>query len=117
MTYPKGLVVLVPFPFADRLDEKIRPAVVLNSEVYERATGEIVVALLTSKPQSGPFTHELAAWKAAGLRKPTWMRARITTVSARRVLHVPGMLAPADFDAVERIVQTALPCTKRHPPA
>ncbi len=49
----RGDVVRVPFPFTDLSTAKQRPAVVLSSERYHRATEDCLVAAITSV---GPAT-------------------------------------------------------------
>ena len=41
-------VVVVPFPYSDHPDEKVRPAVVLSSPKHIKATGVCYLAMITS---------------------------------------------------------------------
>ncbi len=43
----RGDVILLPFPFQDKLGEKIRPAVVVQSDVETARLANIVVAMIT----------------------------------------------------------------------
>ncbi|MCP9914759.1 type II toxin-antitoxin system PemK/MazF family toxin [Cyanobium sp. BA20m-14] len=45
-------LVLVPFPFTDRATQKRRPAVVLSSPDFQRASGHVLLAMVTSAKQS-----------------------------------------------------------------
>ena len=45
-------LVLVPFPFTDRATQKRRPAVVLSSPDFQRASGHVLLAMVTSAQQS-----------------------------------------------------------------
>ena len=47
MALSKGDVVLVPFPYREKLAEKTRPAVVLSNQALH-ACGDMVVAAITS---------------------------------------------------------------------
>jgi mRNA interferase MazF len=47
MEFDAGDVVLVPFPYRDRLAERARPAVVVSGVTYNRH-GDVVVAAITS---------------------------------------------------------------------
>ena len=47
----RGDVVLVPFPFQDRLGDKIRPAVVVQSDAETRRLANVVVAMITGNLQ------------------------------------------------------------------
>ena len=42
MTFRAGDVVLVPFPYRDRLAERARPAVVVSADTYNQH-GDVVV--------------------------------------------------------------------------
>lgn len=47
MAFSAGDVVLVPFPYRDRLAERARPAVVVSAAAYNRL-GDVVLAAVTS---------------------------------------------------------------------
>jgi mRNA interferase MazF len=99
MAFDPSDVVLVPFPYRDRLGEKARPAVVVSSPTYN-ATGDLVVAAITSHRARFPTDYELADWKAAGLKIPSTVRCLLATMAAPRVLHHVGRLTPADWTEV-----------------
>ena len=49
MTYEPYDVVVVPFPFTDRLTSKRRPALVLpDREAFNEEVGQAVLAMITS---------------------------------------------------------------------
>ena len=48
-SYSFGDVVLVPFPFTDQTAAKKRPAVVVSSELYNRARPDIILMAITSQ--------------------------------------------------------------------
>jgi mRNA interferase MazF len=47
--YKKGEIVLVPFPFSDKLEEKTRPTVIVSNRIRRNT---IIVAFVTSKKRS-----------------------------------------------------------------
>jgi mRNA interferase MazF len=47
MTFHRGDVVLVPFPFSDLSATKVRPAVIVSSALYHSAKPDLVLAALT----------------------------------------------------------------------
>ncbi|MBI4615036.1 MAG: type II toxin-antitoxin system PemK/MazF family toxin [Planctomycetes bacterium] len=108
MSLARGDVILVPFPFSDLTGRKARPAVVLSTREYARRMGDLVVAMLTSAPRSGPFDCEIRDWARAGLYLPTWARAKLATITPRLVAARLGRLAPRDLRGVERVVRVAL---------
>jgi hypothetical protein len=48
----RGDVVLVPFPFSDLTAVKRRPALVVSTQAYNEATGDAIIAQITSKVKS-----------------------------------------------------------------
>ncbi len=50
--HQKGDVVLIPFPFTDLSSNKTRPAVIISIDEFEKQTGDITVAMITSIPHS-----------------------------------------------------------------
>jgi mRNA interferase MazF len=65
-----GDVVLVPLLFTDLSDSKLRPAVVVSTEYYNRTGDDIVVTGLTSQlRREGDLHYRLVDWREAGLLK------------------------------------------------
>ena len=108
--YRRGDVVLVPFPFSDRLAEKQRPAVVVSIEAYQAAGGDLIIAQLTSRTDAPPRPgdHRLSSWREAGLPLPSLARARLATLHGGRIRRRLGALAPADLAAVEQALRAVL---------
>ena len=90
-------VVVVPFPFTDRLASKRRPAVVLSSPAFHQDTRHAVLAMITSAEQSAwagdCAIHDLPA---AGLPSPCLARLKLFTLDNRLIIRVCGRLAAAD---------------------
>lgn len=86
-------VVVVPFPYTDRLAEKRRPALVVSTRRLERL-GFIWVAMITSADNERwscdvPIRHT----KGAGLPAPSVVRpAKIACIELTRVLRRAGAL-------------------------
>ena len=108
--YQRGDVVLVPFPFSERLAEKQRPAVVLSADFYWAATGDLIIAQVTSRVSapSRPGDHRLRGWRDAGLPLPSLVRARVATIHQSRVRKRLGALPSADLRAVEQGLRDVL---------
>ena len=47
MQFQRGDVVLVPFPFSDLSTTKVRPAVVVSSDLYHSTEPDLLLAALT----------------------------------------------------------------------
>lgn len=72
-----GDLAVVPFPFTDLSQTKQRPALVLTPEGYNRRARDLLLAYVTSVPQSDPWAlliedEDLAS---GSLPKPSWVRA------------------------------------------
>jgi mRNA interferase MazF len=96
MAFARGDVVLLPFPFRDRMLAKVRPAVVVSGEAYNRQ-GDLIVAAITTHAPRTPSDVRLTRWREARLVAPSVARMQLATVAATRVLHRPGRLNAADI--------------------
>ena len=103
-------VVVVPFPYADRLAEKRRPAVVISAPALERDCGTVWLVMVTSA--------ENRAWQgdvlvsnpaAAGLPAPSRIRpAKVAAVDADRIVHKIGVLPSKEAQAVQAQIKKFL---------
>jgi mRNA interferase MazF len=92
-TYAPGDVVVVPFPYSDRLAEKRRPALVVsNARLAEQ--GLIWLAMITSARQSAlPYDSPVGDLALAGLPAPCVVRpTKIATVEPSRIVRKAGRL-------------------------
>ena len=106
MAYRIGDVVLVPFPYTDLSDVRIRPAVVVSAGDFN-AFGDVTVAMITSRARFDVTDWGLRDWVEAGLRVPSWVRARFVTLDQEMVRFSPGSLSPRDIDAVKARIRLA----------
>ena len=104
MAFSAGDVVLLPFPYRDRLAERARPAVVVSAADYNRQ-GDVVVAGITSHAPRFPTDCELSDWRGAGLKMPSTVRMLLATVASSRVLFHVGHLTAPDWTEVQSRVQ------------
>jgi len=98
---------MVPFPFRDQTDAKVRPALVVSGRAYN-AGGDVIVAALTTHPPRLPSDYPLAGWKQARLVAPSTVRIQLATLAASRVLHRPGRVPPTDLHAIDTRLRQAL---------
>lgn len=107
--YRRGDVVLVPMDFTDRSGNKVRPAVVVSAEEYNRGP-DVLIASITSNrdPLSHPGDHLIRQWKAAGLLKPSLAQTKLATVEAPMIRRKLGELAAEDMAAFEDGLRDAL---------
>ena len=108
--YRRGDVVLVPFDFTDRSGTKWRPAVVVSSDHYNRATPDLLIASITGnlKAIAHPGDHLLVEWQEAGLLKPSLAQTKLATVEAPLIRRKLGTLSSSDMAALDRGLRVAL---------
>jgi mRNA interferase MazF len=105
MTFQPFDVVIVPFPYSDRLAEKRRPALVVSHPDLSAKLGRLWVVMITSTPHSQLGDVPLQDFVAAGLPLASTIRAsKITTLDVQRVLRRAGRLS----DQEQKLVRRAL---------
>ena len=106
MPFDFGDVVLVPFPFTSQTASKQRPAVSVSGSAYNRAKPDIVVMAVTSRIRPVQAFGEawLSDWQAAGLLKPSVVKAVFATLEERLVPRTLGSLAAIDMASVRQSI-------------
>ena len=117
--YKQGDVILISFKPESSNDGfnkhenggKKRPALVLSSLAHNQATGELVIAQITSRapaqPRSGDY--QIAQWQAANLPGPALVRCRLATIRGSWVAGKLGEMAAPDLIGVKQALSQALP--------
>ena len=103
-------VVVVPFPYSDHPDEKVRPAVVLSSPRHIKATGVCYVAMITSA-QNPSWEGDVLVTnlRATGLPVPSVVRpAKVMSLNTSRIVRRIGSLPKADRENVISTMQLFL---------
>ncbi|MEL5849025.1 MAG: type II toxin-antitoxin system PemK/MazF family toxin [Candidatus Igneacidithiobacillus chanchocoensis] len=102
MTYERGQVVRVPFPFTDQQASKNRPALVLSTARFNVGTAHLLLAMITSA-KNPPWTFDcpLDDLHTAGLPAPSVVRMKLFTLDARLVRGALGALALGDAARVQ----------------
>src|SRR5689334_20100354 len=106
-TFKPGDVVLVPFPFTDHSQRKLRPAVMVGSDQYPTTFGDLILIALTTQPQSQAGLA-LSQWLAAGLPKATWDKPIIGSFSVRLVRRKLGSLHGSDWPVIRNAVRAMI---------
>jgi len=105
----RGDIVLVRFIFADERGAKRRPVLVLSGDAYHRGRREVVVAAITSNVRRVlTGDHEIRAWKASGLPRPSVVAGILRTIKADMIERSLGRLAKEDMATVEARVREVL---------
>lgn len=108
--YSQGDVILVAYPFGERAGGRKRPVLVISPNVYNRATGELVIAQVTSRVSAParPGDFLITSWKEANLPRPALVRARLATLKATLVLRRLGRLTDADLKGAQKALAEAV---------
>lgn len=89
-------VIVVPFPFSERVGAKRRPALVLSKRSFNE-NGHVILAMITTKGHS-PWLGdtELKDLKECGLPVPCLVRLKLFTLDNRLIIRRIGRLSEAD---------------------
>jgi mRNA-degrading endonuclease toxin of MazEF toxin-antitoxin module len=111
----RGDGVVVPFPFQDRLGEKVRPAVVVQSHVENQRLANTILAMITGNlDDSGQPTTVLvdpaaSTGAGSGLIGPSLVKCyNLATVRQRRVIQVIGHLSDSIMLQINQALKAAL---------
>jgi mRNA interferase MazF len=108
--YKRGDVVLVPYPSGQRSSAKKRPSLVISPEDYNQATGELIIAQITSRVSAPPRPgdYRIQDWQEAKLPRPALVRARLATLKASQVAGKLGELTEGDLQGFTAGLREAL---------
>ncbi|HEY0283039.1 MAG TPA: type II toxin-antitoxin system PemK/MazF family toxin [Rhizomicrobium sp.] len=103
MNYASFDIVVVPFPYSDRLAEKRRPALVVSAPALQKRFGLIWLMMITSAGNPAwDCDVAISDLKLAGLPASSVVRpAKIATVDAARILRRIGKLTARDAKRVK----------------
>jgi len=111
----RGDIVLVGFPFTDLTATKVRPAVVVSSSGYHRATEDALLAAISSAPLRRPSPTQVvvaddrAGFGATGLkRSSSILCGKLFAAERRLLLRRLGHLDKATQKRVDRALAAAL---------
>ena len=102
-----GEVVVIPFPFSDLTQSKVRPALCLA----DAGRGDYVLCQITSQPYGDPLALKLddQDFATGGLHVESFVRpGKLFTADANLILSTEGKLTPAAFQRVLNTVVNLL---------
>ena len=103
VTFDRFDVVVVPFPFTDRAQQKCRPALVLSNTAFNKQSGHSVMAMITSVGNMPwPLDMDIRNLKAAGLPAASVVRMKLFTLDNNFVAGKAGRLSKSDQAQVEQ---------------
>jgi mRNA interferase MazF len=109
VTFDRFDVVVVPFPFTDRAQQKRRPALVLSNAAFNKQSGHSVMAMITSVGNAPwPLDVKIANLKAAGLPAASVARMKMFTLDNQFVIRKAGRLSKTDQSQVEQSLAALL---------
>ncbi len=111
----RGDIVVVPFPFQDKPGEKIRPALVVQSDVENRRLANTILAMITGnlddtgQPTTVLVDPTAVSGAGSGLTGPSLIKCyNLATIRQRRIIQVIGHLPDAIMQQVNRALNAAL---------
>ena len=92
-TFKRGDVVVLPYPYTNRLAEKRRPALVVSSDEFNARSGLLWVAMITSAGQNSLPDDIALENEETGLGTASVARlSKLATIEADRVIRVAGRI-------------------------
>lgn len=109
-TFRRGDIVLVPFDFTDGTGAKVRPAVVVSTDEYNRTSPDVLLASITGNLGASVHVgdHLVVDWKRAGLLKPSLVQAKLATVESSCLARKLGRMTSRDMQTVEDGLRRAM---------
>jgi mRNA interferase MazF len=111
----RGDVVIVPFPFQDKPGEKIRPAVIVQSDSENRRLAKTILAMITGnlddegQPATVLVDPRSSQGAGSGLIGPSLIKCyNLATIRQQRVLQVIGHLSALLMQQVNQALKPAL---------
>jgi mRNA interferase MazF len=103
----RGEILLLSFPFTDLQTTKVRPALVVSSDSFNKTSRDAIFILITSKQYDGPFDIRLeqshSGFRTTGLHMSSTLRAsRIVCLEQSLVQRRLGCLDNKTLQKVEQ---------------
>ncbi len=99
-------VVVVPFPFTEKLVTKKRPALVVSSASLNDQHDCLILAMITTAKRTRWVSDvELNDWESANLTVPCKVRFKLFTLDTKLIPRRLGNLSEADKVSVQAAVK------------
>ena len=109
MNYRRGMVLLVPIIFTDGEGEKVRPCVVVSSDIYNRAGGDLIVLTISSVECESEFgCVPIVYWNRCGLNCESYVHGTLVSIDKALVKKLIGIFQPADMESTDRMLTEIL---------
>lgn len=105
MTYEPFSIVIVPFPFTDKILTKRRPALVLSNKSHQRETSHITLLMITSAKHSAwESDYQIEQLQNTGLSSPSILRQKLFTIDNRLIIECVGKLGVSEAKKVKALL-------------
>lgn len=105
----RGDIVLVEVIFSSGVGAKLRPALVLSANEYNKNRGEIIISAITSNiKRLHEGDSEITNWEKAGLKVPSIATAILQTVKNDRIQKSLGQVEKKDFQQIVKNISKVL---------
>ncbi len=94
-------VALVPFPFSDFSDKKVRPVVIVSNNEFNKSSDDVIVCGITSNILKGFYSIEILDLDEGNLFNPCCVKVEnILKISKNLLIKRIGRLKDSDFSRV-----------------
>ena len=108
----RGDVVIIDFPYSDRTGSKVRPSLVVQSDMLNSIRHDAILAIITSMSSGRPDTEiliEVTDEPSSGLRFDSYLQCdTLATLDQSLVLDVIGSLSAQAMQKVNQCLKAAL---------
>jgi mRNA interferase MazF len=102
-------IVVVPFPFTDKLADKRRPALIVSDMLFNEQHDHLILAMITTAKNSlWKSDIDLNDWKTAKLTVPCKVRFKLFTLDRQLITRRLGFLSKSDKEAVKNAMKLFL---------
>jgi len=116
MKIHRGEIVLVDFPYSDQTGSKVRPALIVEADVWNRALDDTILALISSsrRRRVGAATQyfidvSTAEGQQSGLRFDCVIQCEnLITYDQSLILRVLGSLSVSTMQKIDNCLKAAL---------
>ncbi len=116
MNVQRGNIVLVDFPYSDQTGHKVRPALVVQSDVWNQKLDDTIIALITSSRHRriGAATQysidiSTAEGKKTGLRLNSIIQCEnLITYHQSLIIRVIGHLSASEMQQINTCLKATL---------
>lgn len=100
----QGAIVLIPFPFTDLTEAKVRPVVVISS--FKKSSGIIVAFISSQKDRVSEFDISVTPTTDNGLKTPSKIRCnKLATLDTKILIGEIGVLSKTDLAKVKSVLK------------